>query len=75
MIDATVFVIAGKYVIRFTVTSTRTTLDDITRDWAEIKTTATEIIYESSDITGAARQRVPLGGMYNNTQVWFKRVE
>ncbi|XP_054279364.1 histidine decarboxylase [Macrosteles quadrilineatus] len=53
----------GKYVIRFTVTSSRTTLDDITRDWAEIKTTATEIIYESSDITGAARQRVPLGGI------------
>ncbi|KAK0089061.1 hypothetical protein PV326_004612 [Microctonus aethiopoides] len=34
----------GKYVIRFTVTSANTTNDDILRDWAEIKRTATEIL-------------------------------
>lgn len=36
----------GKYVIRFTVTSTRTTVDDILRDWTEIKNSATEILGE-----------------------------
>ncbi|XP_061401309.1 histidine decarboxylase [Musca vetustissima] len=36
----------GKYVIRFTVTSTRTTVDDILRDWTEIKNAATEILCE-----------------------------
>ncbi|XP_050426856.1 histidine decarboxylase isoform X2 [Adelges cooleyi] len=36
----------GKYVIRFTVTSQYTTVLDITKDWAEIKATATEIINE-----------------------------
>lgn len=36
----------GKYVIRFTVTSTRTTVDDILRDWTEIKNAATEILSE-----------------------------
>ncbi|XP_025421978.1 histidine decarboxylase [Sipha flava] len=42
----------GKYVIRFTVTSQYTTISDITRDWAEIKATATEIINdEKSDST------------------------
>ncbi|XP_046743090.1 histidine decarboxylase isoform X2 [Diprion similis] len=34
----------GKYVIRFTVTSTRTTGDDILRDWTEIRGTASEIL-------------------------------
>ena len=33
----------GKYVIRFTVTSPRTTLDDLTRDWNLIRDTATEL--------------------------------
>ena len=33
----------GKYVIRFTVTSQRTTLQDITRDWHLIRDTATEL--------------------------------
>ncbi|XP_044009511.1 histidine decarboxylase isoform X2 [Aphidius gifuensis] len=37
-----------KYVIRFTVTSTNTTNDDILRDWAEIKSTASEILYATS---------------------------
>ncbi|XP_050529750.1 histidine decarboxylase isoform X2 [Daktulosphaira vitifoliae] len=36
----------GKYVIRFTVTSQYTTILDITKDWSEIKETATEIIDE-----------------------------
>ena len=33
----------GKYVIRFTVTSQRTTMQDITRDWYLIRDTATEL--------------------------------
>ena len=33
----------GKYVIRFTVTSPRTTLEDISRDWYLIRDTATEL--------------------------------
>ncbi|XP_013103850.2 histidine decarboxylase isoform X1 [Stomoxys calcitrans] len=36
----------GKYVIRFTVTSTHTTVDDILKDWMEIKNAATEILGE-----------------------------
>ncbi|XP_011308066.1 histidine decarboxylase isoform X2 [Fopius arisanus] len=38
----------GKYVIRFTVTSTNTTNEDILRDWGEIKTTASEILASTS---------------------------
>ncbi|KAK2717342.1 histidine decarboxylase-like [Artemia franciscana] len=34
----------GKYVIRFTVTSTHTTLDDIKRDWSIIQNTAAQIL-------------------------------
>ncbi|KAB7499237.1 Histidine decarboxylase, partial [Armadillidium nasatum] len=34
----------GKYVIRYTVTSTRTTAEDITRDWAIIKYIASEVL-------------------------------
>ncbi|XP_043218908.1 histidine decarboxylase-like [Amphibalanus amphitrite] len=37
----------GNYVIRFTVTSTHTRLDDLTRDWAVIKETASEVLAES----------------------------
>lgn len=36
----------GKYVIRFTVTSTRTTSDDIIKDWNEIRAVAAEILEE-----------------------------
>ncbi|KAM7343422.1 histidine decarboxylase isoform 2-T2 [Cochliomyia hominivorax] len=36
----------GKYVIRFTVTSTYTTVDDILKDWMEIKNSATAILDE-----------------------------
>ncbi|XP_037068444.1 histidine decarboxylase-like [Pollicipes pollicipes] len=37
----------GKYVIRFTVTSTHTRLDDLTRDWNVVKDTASEVLAES----------------------------
>ncbi|GAB0088367.1 Histidine decarboxylase [Sergentomyia squamirostris] len=36
----------GRYVIRFTVTSSRTTNEDILKDWSEIRTVATEILEE-----------------------------
>lgn len=36
----------GKYVIRFTVTSTHTTNDDIIKDWTEIRVVASEILDE-----------------------------
>lgn len=38
----------GKYVIRFTVTSTYTTNDDIIKDWNEIRYVASEILEESN---------------------------
>ncbi|KAG5683156.1 hypothetical protein PVAND_012454 [Polypedilum vanderplanki] len=38
----------GKYVIRFTVTSTHTTNDDIIKDWNEIRSVASEILDECS---------------------------
>lgn len=48
----------GKYVIRFTVTSTRTTSDDIVKDWTEIKLVATEVLEELQ----IKMDRVPLKG-------------
>nr|XP_033341538.1 histidine decarboxylase isoform X1 [Megalopta genalis]XP_033341539.1 histidine decarboxylase isoform X1 [Megalopta genalis] len=48
----------GKYVIRFTVTSTNTTNEDILRDWAEIRNTANEIIGDTAN--SPVRARVPL---------------
>ncbi|KAF7384769.1 hypothetical protein HZH68_014381 [Vespula germanica] len=48
----------GKYVIRFTVTSTNTTNEDILKDWAEIRNTANEILGDSSG--SPVRARVPL---------------
>ncbi|XP_069704016.1 histidine decarboxylase [Periplaneta americana] len=50
----------GRYVIRFTVTSQRTTGDDITRDWAEIRSVASEVLGEEEAPVVAARARVPL---------------
>ena len=47
----------GKYVIRFTVTSQRTTLQDITRDWHLIRDTATEL---AGGEVVPAKTRVPL---------------
>jgi histidine decarboxylase len=52
----------GKYVIRFTVTSQRTTGDDIMRDWAEIRTVAAEVLGEVQQPTATTRARVPLAG-------------
>ncbi|XP_050445565.1 histidine decarboxylase [Cataglyphis hispanica] len=48
----------GKYVIRFTVTSTNTTNQDIVRDWAEIRNTANEILGATSE--SPVRAKVPL---------------
>ncbi|XP_076658397.1 histidine decarboxylase isoform X1 [Halictus rubicundus] len=48
----------GKYVIRFTVTSTNTTNEDILRDWAEIRNTANEILGDTAN--SPVRARVPL---------------
>ncbi|KAL0268988.1 UNVERIFIED_CONTAM: hypothetical protein PYX00_010743 [Menopon gallinae] len=50
----------GKYVIRFTVTSQRTTVDDITKDWFEIKVTAAEILESEKMAVAAPRPRVRL---------------
>jgi histidine decarboxylase len=53
----------GRYVIRFTVTSQRTTGDDITRDWAEIRAVAAEILGDQKQPVATARARVPLAGV------------
>lgn len=52
-----------KYVIRFTVTSPRTTLDDIITDWKEIVKVADDVLYEKE--INMNRQRVPLAGEIN----------
>lgn len=52
-----------KYVIRFTITSTKTTNDDITKDYAEIRQVATDILQEMNIKIGD-RARVPLKGYY-----------
>jgi histidine decarboxylase len=49
----------GKYVIRFTVTSTHTTNDDIIKDWTEIRNVATDILEECN---AKIDKRVPLKG-------------
>ncbi|XP_053697040.1 histidine decarboxylase [Sabethes cyaneus] len=49
----------GKYVIRFTVTSTRTTSEDILKDWYEIKTVTGDML-EELNVKIADRSRVPL---------------
>merc|ERR1711971_1134253 len=51
--------IKGRYVIRFTVTSQRTTAQDITRDWSLIRSTATSVL-EEAGIICPVRKRVPL---------------
>jgi histidine decarboxylase len=63
----------GRYVIRFTVTSQRTTGDDITRDWAEIRAVAAEVLGEEKQPITAARARVPLAGMAECVQHWHNR--
>ena len=54
----------GRYVIRFTVTSQRTTGDDITRDWAEIRAVAAEVLGEEKQPPTITRARVPLAGLH-----------
>ncbi|XP_011182266.2 histidine decarboxylase isoform X1 [Zeugodacus cucurbitae] len=49
----------GKYVIRFTVTSTNTTADDIVKDWNEIRRVASMILDEMN-ITISNRNKVYL---------------
>lgn len=50
----------GKYVIRFTVTSPRTTTDDIVMDWKEIVSVTDQLLREKD--VSSTRARVPLGG-------------
>lgn len=61
----------GKYVIRFTVTSTHTTNDDIIKDWNEIRLVASEICEESKD---KLEKRVPLKGKENRELLLKSRV-
>uniref|UniRef100_A0A182QJR3 Histidine decarboxylase n=1 Tax=Anopheles farauti TaxID=69004 RepID=A0A182QJR3_9DIPT len=49
----------GRYVIRFTVTSTYTSNDDILSDWNEIRTVTTELLSELN-VQVVDRARVPL---------------
>uniref|UniRef100_A0A182Y0J7 Histidine decarboxylase n=1 Tax=Anopheles stephensi TaxID=30069 RepID=A0A182Y0J7_ANOST len=49
----------GRYVIRFTVTSTYTSNDDILADWNEIRTVTTELLNELN-VQMVDRTRVPL---------------
>lgn len=51
----------GKYVIRFTVTSTYTNNEDILKDWNEIRLVTSELLQEL-DVKIADRSRVPLKG-------------
>lgn len=60
--NSTYLTFTGKYVIRFTVTSQYTTLSDITRDWAEIKATATEIINDDKADSTYNKSKVSLAG-------------
>ena len=56
----------GKYVIRFTVTSPRTTLQDIARDWNLIQGFANEILGGDPQITTNKPTRVPLKGIFSS---------
>merc|ERR1719481_1753791 len=51
--------IKGRYVIRFTITSQKTTNQDIIRDWGLIRSTATSVL-EEYGIVSTVRKRVPL---------------
>lgn len=52
----------GKYVIRFTITSTRTTNEDILKDWNEIRFVTTELLTEMGVKVGE-RAKVSLKGL------------
>ena len=60
----------GKYVIRFTVTSPRTTLQDIARDWNLIQGFANEILGGDPQITNKPT-RVPLKGTFSAYYFFF----
>lgn len=65
----------GKYVIRFTVTSTNTTVDDIVKDWNEIRRVASMILDEMN-ITISNRNKVYLKGklkVYHFTYIMRNR--
>ncbi|XP_026471978.1 histidine decarboxylase-like [Ctenocephalides felis] len=55
----------GRYVIRFTITSQRTTIQDVLEDWAEVRRVADEILKErnvqNGYLVGPTRIKVPLG--------------
>lgn len=51
-----------KYVIRFTVTSQYTTIDDILKDWKEIKLVTEEILREVNEEVIIPRAKVRLAG-------------
>ena len=61
----------GKYVIRFTVTSPRTTLQDIARDWNLIQGFANEILGGDPQITTNKPTRVPLKGIFSSYYYFF----
>jgi len=44
-------IIKGQYVIRFTITSQRTTVQDLTCDWNQIRSTATDVLKEANIVT------------------------
>ncbi|KAH0813648.1 hypothetical protein GEV33_009144 [Tenebrio molitor] len=58
-------ILKGKYVIRFTVTSPRTTLGDIVKDWKEIKAVANDVLQE---LNPPGRSRVPLADTKNRNE-------
>ena len=54
----------GTYIIRYTVTSPRTTLNDIARDWEIIQQYATEVLGGEQVTTTTTRTRMPLKGHF-----------
>lgn len=52
----------GKYVIRFTVTSPRTTVEDIIGDWKEIVLVTDEVLKERENVK--CRAKISLAGKY-----------
>lgn len=53
--------ISGRYVIRFTVTSTNTTNEDIIRDWKEIQFIASEVLEEENKLTCLGKRQMENG--------------
>lgn len=55
---------------RFTVTSTRTTIDDIIKDWSEIRSVTTEVLADVTVKLGD-RAKVPLKGSFRSFFFFF----